>query len=81
MMSDMIPHAAIELVVAKIYTESAGKSTAFVNAPPATAAAGFIRFLHLISTHDWVRYVAFSSMYLHRLELELIVFDLSLVWH
>ena len=69
MMSDMIPHAAIELVVAKIYTEPAGKSTAFVNAPPATAAAGFIRFLHLISTHDWVRYVALSILYVHYVQL------------
>jgi hypothetical protein len=59
MMSDMISHEAIELIVAKIYTEPTGKSTALVNTPPSTAVAGFIRFLHLISTHDWVRYVDF----------------------
>ncbi len=57
MMSDLIPQEAIELVVAKIYTESAEKTTALVNTPPSTAVAGFIRFLHLISNHDWVRYV------------------------
>lgn len=56
MMSDLIPHEAIELVVAKIYTESTGK-TSLVNTPPSTAISGFIRFLHLISNHDWVRYV------------------------
>lgn len=55
MMSDLIPQEAIELVVAKIYTESTEKTTALVNTPPSTVVAGFIRFLHLISNHDWVR--------------------------
>jgi hypothetical protein len=59
MMSDMIPHEAIELVVAKIFTETTGNVTALVANPPSTVVAGFIKFLQLISTHDWIRYVLF----------------------
>ena len=55
LLSDMIPHEAIELIVGKIYTETSGKSTALVYTPPATTVAGFLRFLHLLSTHDWAR--------------------------
>jgi U3 small nucleolar RNA-associated protein 22 len=55
LLSDMIPHEAIELIVGKIYTETSGKSTALVCTPPATTVAGFLRFLHLLSTHDWAR--------------------------
>jgi U3 small nucleolar RNA-associated protein 22 len=56
MLSDMIPHEAIELMVARIYTETSGKSNGLVDTPPSTAVAGFLRFLQLLSTHDWVRY-------------------------
>ena len=56
MLSDMIPHEAIELMVARIYTETSGKSNGLVDNPPSTAVAGFLRFLQLLSTHDWVRY-------------------------
>jgi len=55
MLSDMIPHEAIELMVARIYTETSGKSNGLVDSPPSTAVAGFLKFLHLLSTHDWVR--------------------------
>ncbi|KAL3811309.1 hypothetical protein ACHAXA_005395 [Cyclostephanos tholiformis] len=53
MLSDMIPQEAIELMVASIYTS--GKSNGLVNSPPSTAVAGFLKLLHLLSTHDWVR--------------------------
>ena len=56
MLSDMIPHEAIELMVARIYTETSGKSNGLVDTPHSTAVAGFLRFLQLLSTHDWVRY-------------------------
>jgi len=74
MLSDMIPQQAIELMVAKIYTEGGSvaseaassrddekKSTnskinlMVVDTPPSTVVAGFLRLLHLLSTHDWVR--------------------------
>ena len=62
MLSDMIPHDAIELIVAKIYTEAVneGKSnnSGVLNSvitPPSTVVAGFQRFLLLLSTHDWAR--------------------------
>lgn len=41
---------AIELLVAKVYTEDG-----FALKAPATAMAGFLRFLHLFSSHDWAR--------------------------
>jgi hypothetical protein len=55
MLSDMIPHEAIELMVARIYTETSVKSNGLIDAPPSTAVAGFLRFLRLLSTHDWAR--------------------------
>ena len=49
MLSDMIPHEAIELMVAKIYTEStAERSNSKVGTPPSTVVAGFLSFLHLL---------------------------------
>ena len=60
MLSDMIPHEAIELLVAKIYTETTSERTnnsrvGSVDTPPSTVVAGFLRFLHLLSAHDWAR--------------------------
>ena len=56
LLSDMIPHEAIELMVAKIYTEStAERYNSKVGTPPSTVVAGFLSFLHLLSTHDWAR--------------------------
>ena len=61
MLSDMIPHEAIELIVAKIYTEStterSNSKVASIDTPPSTVVAGFLRFLHLLSSHDWTRLV------------------------
>lgn len=56
MLSDMIPQEAIELVVAKAYTdphEKAASKMQSLGMPPSTAAAGFFRFLQVLSTHDW----------------------------
>lgn len=68
MLSDMIPQMAIELMVAKIYTETASgdddddkksnnskNKVAMVDAPPSTVVAGFLKFLKLLSGHDWAR--------------------------
>mmetsp|Transcript_1191 Transcript_1191/g.2196 ORF Transcript_1191/g.2196 Transcript_1191/m.2196 type:complete len:1553 (-) Transcript_1191:57-4715(-) len=64
MLSDMIPQDAVELMVAKIYTaaeEEEEKSSnskkigSVVDMPPSTVVAGFLKFLQLLSTHDWVR--------------------------
>ena len=62
MLSDMIPQEAIELIVAKIYTESStgNSKLPLVEAPPATVTAGFLKFLQLLHTHDWARYVPLS---------------------
>ena len=56
MLSDMIPKEAIELIVAKIYTEPQEKAASKIpslGVPPSTLAAGFFKFLQLLSTHDW----------------------------
>ena len=56
MLSDMIPQEAIELIVAKIYTEpqeGANSKMQSLDMPPSTVAAGFFRFLQVLSTHDW----------------------------
>lgn len=66
MMSDMITHETIELIVVKVYMEPTGKLNSFVNAPLSTAVAGFIKFLHLISTHDWARCVIFHVLLLRQ---------------
>lgn len=66
MLSDMIPQGAIELMVAKLYSEPVTTGAAanskisnqmglVVDAPPTTVVAGFMKFLQLLSTHDWAR--------------------------
>ncbi|KAL7543753.1 hypothetical protein ACHAXR_013445 [Thalassiosira sp. AJA248-18] len=61
MLSDMISTDAIELMVAKIYTEtttekkSSNSKIGLIDTPPSTVVAGFLRFLRLLSTHDWAR--------------------------
>ncbi len=50
LLSGHITTELIELLVARIYSDS----SAFVQ-PPATVVAGFLRFLHLISSFDWAR--------------------------
>lgn len=59
MLSDMIPHGAIELIVAHVYTNSIGNSNSVLHhsadAAPSTIMSGFLRFLQLLSAHDWAR--------------------------
>jgi U3 small nucleolar RNA-associated protein 22 len=52
MLSGLVPLEAVELLIAKVYSETESRNTA-----PATAVSGFFRVLRLIATHDWVRYV------------------------
>jgi len=49
MLSDLIPHEALELLVASVYTNHGSLHT------PCTVVSGFMRFLNLVSSHDWVR--------------------------
>ena len=60
MLSDMIPQNAIELMVAKVYTETVadergGSKKLVIDTAPSTVVAGFLRFLRLLSSHDWAR--------------------------
>ena len=60
MLSDLIPHEAVELLVASLYAEpeTAGGGNGgggSVDQPPSTAVSGFLRFLRLLSRHDWAR--------------------------
>jgi U3 small nucleolar RNA-associated protein 22 len=50
LLSGLIPLEAIELLVTKIYSE--GNSSLDV---PASVSTGFLRFLQLLATHDWIR--------------------------
>jgi U3 small nucleolar RNA-associated protein 22 len=50
MFSSHFPIELIELLVAKVYTDNESPAGS-----PCTAAAGFLRFLALISTHNWAR--------------------------
>ena len=50
MLSGLIPLEAIELLVARVYTDRNSPLEA-----PASVAAGFLRFLHLLESHDWAR--------------------------
>ena len=49
MLSDAYTHEAIELLVASLYCEP----TCRPYGPPNAPMSGFLRFLHLLSTHDW----------------------------
>lgn len=49
LLSGLITTEAIELMVAKVYSES--QSPLGV---PCTVMSGFIKFLHLLSSHDWL---------------------------
>jgi U3 small nucleolar RNA-associated protein 22 len=52
LLSGLISVEAIELMVASVYTDVDSPVTA-----PSTVATGFLRFLRLLATHDWARYV------------------------
>jgi len=49
MLSDLIPFEAIELLVASVFTDPGPLEI------PSTIACGFMRFLDLLASHDWVR--------------------------
>ena len=49
MLSGLLPQESIEILVGKVFVDSQPLD------PPATAMSGFLRFLRLISSHDWVR--------------------------
>ncbi|KAL7548328.1 hypothetical protein ACHAWF_011614 [Thalassiosira exigua] len=65
LLSDHVPHEAVELLVASVYAEATATSEEEttrgprgglnVDAPPSTAVAGFRRFLRLLASHDWAR--------------------------
>jgi U3 small nucleolar RNA-associated protein 22 len=48
--SQILPQEAIELLVAKIYSDALP-----FQVPAAAHGSGFLRFLHLLFTHDWNR--------------------------
>jgi U3 small nucleolar RNA-associated protein 22 len=50
LLSGLIPLEAIELLVAKIFSDRSSPLDA-----PGSVTTGFLRFLHLLETHDWVR--------------------------
>ena len=50
MLSGLVPLEAVELLVARVYSDTESRITA-----PASAVSGFFRVLRLIATHDWVR--------------------------
>ncbi len=52
MLSGLISMEAIELMVAKVYSDSDSPLEA-----PSTVTSGFLRFLHLLAFHDWLGYV------------------------
>ena len=49
MLSDLIPFEAIELIVASLFVHPLPLD------PPVTASCAFMRFLHLLGNHDWLR--------------------------
>ena len=49
MLSGLITTEAIELMVAKVYSDSDTPLE-----PPSTVTSGFLRFLHLLAFHDWL---------------------------
>jgi U3 small nucleolar RNA-associated protein 22 len=52
LLSGHITSAVIDLIVAKVYSDDENPSGV-----PSTITSGFIRFLHLLSSHDWLGYV------------------------
>jgi U3 small nucleolar RNA-associated protein 22 len=50
LLSGLISDEAIELMVAKVYSDGEALLEA-----PGTVMAGFLRFLHLLATHNWAR--------------------------
>jgi U3 small nucleolar RNA-associated protein 22 len=50
LLSGQIPFEALELLVIHAYTDPSSHL-----GPPGSVTAGFLRFLHLLSSHDWSR--------------------------
>jgi U3 small nucleolar RNA-associated protein 22 len=50
LLSGLISDEAVELMVAKVYSDGETLLEA-----PGTVMAGFLRFLHLLATHNWAR--------------------------
>jgi U3 small nucleolar RNA-associated protein 22 len=50
LLSGLLSDEMVELMVAKVYTDHE-----FPLDAPGTVVAGFLRFLHLLATHDWAR--------------------------
>ena len=57
LLSDLVPFEAIELLVAKVYTNRDVPLD-----PPTTVVSGFLRFLLLLASHNWGRYVVSRSL-------------------
>jgi len=59
--SDVLPSEAVELIIASLYSDGHGNedntklSSSSPLGVPATPIAGFLRFLHLLSTYDFAR--------------------------
>ena len=49
MLSGLLPQEAVEILVGKVFVDAQPLE------PPATAMSGFLRFLRLLSSHDWAR--------------------------
>jgi len=49
MLSGLIPFEAVELLVAKVYSDGESPTGA-----PSSILSGFLRVLHLLGTHDWI---------------------------
>jgi len=50
MLSGLIPFEAVELLVAKVYSDAESPTGA-----PSSVLSGFLQVLHLLGTHDWIR--------------------------
>ena len=50
LLSGLISDEGIELMVAKVYSDGEA-----LLETPGTVMAGFLRFLHLLATHNWTR--------------------------
>jgi U3 small nucleolar RNA-associated protein 22 len=50
LLSGMVPFEAVELLVAKVYSDTDSPLEV-----PGTVVAGFLRVLHLLATYDWAR--------------------------
>jgi len=71
MLSGMFPMEALELMVAKVFTDPAPLET------PGSVAAGFLRFLHLLSSHDFAKKPLIVDPQDHRTMMVILIFRRS----